>query len=829
MDVILFGLSVIFALFFGLFFNAIVRHSNRVAFLLGWFVIIFAGIILTAEICSLFSSLSQVGFLVVQLSLAIIGWGLWRMSGSPTLVGPLQRPLRLPLFHSHKILYVFSIACLVAYLVNAYVILSVPQNNYDSMTYHLARVGYWMQNETLYPWETPNPRQTSFPPNAEIGLLWSMLYFRSDILTGFVQWFFTAAGFLAIYGMSMLLGALRKQALFAGLVWLTLPQIVLQSTTTQNDLVVSSLFLIAMYFLYQGWLSLRPGILFISGTALGLALGTKLTAGMAVPGLGIMCLILWIKSRQRNRFLYTLTASYLLGLLLFASLGYIQNLVYYGTILGPKDYIGFPLDLLHPMLRVRLQNFLVYSYQFLDFSGLPPALAGELVELKAKLVAPIFEILGSRFNYANASVSQILHYAPRLHEDFSWFGPLSIVGIIPGVVIGARKSVHRENGLLTWGIILVAVLFSGLIIYQGWSPHRSRYLVLAVTLLAPLLFYLYNDHKPAYAFILMSIGGLVLWHTVLRNEAKPLIGPGAIWGKDSLAIRTINYPTIEPLVRAAEKYIPNEARLAVKLGSNGWDYVFFGEGLNHMLVQVWQDPNSAYGQKIAASGFVSDPEDLGTETILRFLADSNIEYMIIGQQEEFFLRYPAGLEPIVELESGGIYRIIPQDIGKHVGDQVASLPELDDSGILKVEANLTQTVGVMEVWVGSWAIEQYQGDSFLWLGQGEAQGLGAKLWADKNQNSCVNLTLLPGPGREDAQRTLSFVYFDENNLRVTATASFDKPVELSFELPIHQGVNSFGFSILEPATILVQPNGDSRQLLARLEQMTVTDSTGVCQ
>jgi hypothetical protein len=821
MGTILFLFSVACGVLFGLFVNAIFRHISRTRFLIGWFILTFAEVVLTAEICSLIHSLNINGFLIVQIILTGVGWGLWRLSKSPGLFGPFDWRIRLPAFRDNKFLYIFGIICLAAYLVNALVILRVPQNNYDSMTYHLARVGYWMQNETLFPWETSNPRQTSFPPNAEIGMLWSMLFLRSDVLTGFVQWSFAGAGFLAIFGASTMLRATRKQALFAGLAWLTLPQVVLQSTTTQNDVILSSLFLIAVFFLYSGWSTSRREELILSGVALGLAAGTKVTAGMAVPGLGIFCLILWIKSRQPQKFFFTLAASYILGFILFGSLGYIQNLVYYGTLLGPKEYSDAALGVFQPGLRIKLQTVLVYVYQFLDFAGLPPEMAKGLIEIKAKLAGPIFNALGLHINYASASVNQILHYAPRLHEDFSWFGPLSMLALFPGIVISAWQSVRRKNGLLIWGMILVAMLFTGVLILQGWSPHKSRYMVLTVTLLAPALACLYSNRKPAYSVILAIIGCFVLWHTILRNEAKPLAGPGAIWGEDAIALRTINNPMIEPLARAVEETLPPGARLGVKLGSNGWDYIFFGDQMDRILTQLGKDPSSRPAEEFASA-------DDRITLILENLVYLQVEYVAVGPQQEFFLRVPAGLETLVDLESGGLYKVVPGDIGKSTDLVNGVLPSLDITGILQIDTPLSQNVGVMEVWTGSWAIEQNQGDSFLWLGQGEAQGLGAKLWAEQDQIVCIDLSLVPGPSREDALRTISYVYFDEDEQRVTRTASFDRPDTLTFMTPLHPGVNSFGFSILEPATILVLPNGDNRQLLARLEQITVTENTGAC-
>jgi len=123
---------------------------------------------------------------------------------------------------------ILVIGVVLVYLTGAVLIIFVPQNNYDSMTYHLSRVGYWMQHQSLTPWPTPNPRQTTSPLNAELGILWTTLLTRSDRLAGFVQWFSAIGTALAIYGISQLMGVKRYQGVFASFLWMTFPPIVLQ-------------------------------------------------------------------------------------------------------------------------------------------------------------------------------------------------------------------------------------------------------------------------------------------------------------------------------------------------------------------------------------------------------------------------------------------------------------------------------------------------------------------------------------------------------------------------------------------------------------------------
>ena len=72
---------------------------------------------------------------------------------------------------------------------------------------------------------------------------------------------------------------------------MTFPQIILQSTTTQNDLVATFFFISTLYFLFLD-LKIEGQTLILSGIALGLAVGTKATILLVLPGLAVAVLVI---------------------------------------------------------------------------------------------------------------------------------------------------------------------------------------------------------------------------------------------------------------------------------------------------------------------------------------------------------------------------------------------------------------------------------------------------------------------------------------------------------------------------------------------------------
>jgi hypothetical protein len=174
------------------------------------------------------------------------------------------------------------VVCVLAGLIAV----MAPPNTWDSLTYHMARCGHWIDNRSVAPYATHTLRQLSSGVVAEFVITRVMLLSGSDRWVNLVHW---SCFVLCIAGVSAIVaelgGSVRSQAL-AALFAATLPMAILQATSTQNDLVVAAFLVSAAYF---GLLSCRVGfqssVLFGLATSVGLAAGTKGTAFLLGPPL----------------------------------------------------------------------------------------------------------------------------------------------------------------------------------------------------------------------------------------------------------------------------------------------------------------------------------------------------------------------------------------------------------------------------------------------------------------------------------------------------------------------------------------------------------------
>lgn len=125
-------------------------------------------------------------------------------------------------------------------------IFTVPYN-YDSMTYHLARIGYWIDHKSVAHYITNIDRQVYSPVLAEYNLLHMMLLSGNDTFLNFFQYFCMFAAAYFIYKCAQKLGVNRLFALFGAFVFMLMPLTISQSITTQNDLFAALIFILFIY------------------------------------------------------------------------------------------------------------------------------------------------------------------------------------------------------------------------------------------------------------------------------------------------------------------------------------------------------------------------------------------------------------------------------------------------------------------------------------------------------------------------------------------------------------------------------------------------------
>lgn len=815
----LFPISLLVLVFSSVIITAQFRIRQKPAFLLAILLTAFTQIVLIAEAASLLHLLTLPFFLFSQALILTVSGYLWMRRGKPGLLGPWTNINWH--FHSlkvfikqHPLLSIWVGITALLYILQAALILLVPQNNYDSMTYHLSRIGYWLQHHSLAPWPTPNPRQTTFPMNAELAVMWTVMFSGGDRWAGFIQWLSVGMISLAGFGIARMLGARRSQALFTSLLFSNFTGILLQSSTTQNDLVVSALLVTCLYFLFLAKKETSIVLVGFSGLAIGLAVGTKSTIAFVLPAFAICILIDLVQAKIRNlRFYLTWGAFSLAAFLLVGAFGYIQNQIAYQNPLSDKVWTEGIINT--PISRGTLvtANTVFYTYQMLDFSAIPEPVATALTAGKSWFFTRVIHRLNVPAQNAipDQSLASLLNAPPVIHEDTSWYGLVAFLVLIPAAIYQLVIGLRRGSDPMRWMLVVMAagfvLTFSA---FSVWSPYKGRYFILPIALVTPLTYFIYSVKKNSiWAWLIAILSIFLAVNTVLNNPTKALVGQNAVWGQDRLALRTLTNRSMQPVLQMVAEKVPENAVLATRLGQDDWDYPLFGDHLQRNIVQL--DPRA---------------EKIDVDQARSLHAD----YLLLSPMKRTFLQVPAGLEFTAEANGWLLFKVLPEG-----ASQTASGPDFtglqDAKQLIFLDAQLRNRAGVIAATSRNWGVETYQGHGVFWIGEKSGQGLQIYLWAEETLRLNFTFQLAPGGGLPTPQRSMAFTHWLVDPYLEIPHLVSNQPYLLTgedqamFSVDLRPGLNKFILYCKDEATIRSQPNGDQRPLMVLVNRVDVTPET----
>ena len=587
-----------------LLITAVLRPPTRPAALLSVYLLSYTNIVLVGEVSNSFFQLNSAWvWLGLHLVLAFVAWITWWIYRRPSLLAPWQGAdgriipggLRTS-FKTYPELWVLGLGIVLVFAFNLVLIWIVPPNNNDSLATHMSRVGYWLQRGSFFPWSTQRVWQVTYPVNMQLQMFWTVLFLRTDRIVEIVQWVGALAALVGVFGLARLMGAARPQALFAALIWATFPEIILEATTTQNDLVAGTLFAATLYLLFLGIRRRDSRVLVLSGLALSLGLGTKQTLFFLLPGLALIGLLVWFYGgRPAFRSLATWAVGVVAAFVLFSAYMFVVNLVNFGHLMGPETAIDAQTGGQTPQsLKENLVfNSFRLAYQAIDPSGLPDPLTGYAFKFKGLVVgkilnavhfpveAPIAVATGHVFNLRERYVMQ---------EDAAWYGPLFAFLVIPAMFYQFIQGIKKKDALRA-GLLIFAVTFLLLdaAFRPGWDPFQGRYFIPVVTVGAAAMAFIFRPGKAwaVFRWAVVVVALVIAVETFLLNSGKPLSGEYAIWYTGRLEQETMQSFYMRAPVRMVEASVPADATLGLLTYGNFLEYPFFREDFSRRLVQIY--------------------------------------------------------------------------------------------------------------------------------------------------------------------------------------------------------------------------------------------------
>lgn len=414
-----------------------------------------------------------------------------------------------------------------------------PPNNYDALVYHNARVMQWWDHGDLGFWATPIDRQLLMPPLASYFRLSLYGLTGTDLLFNAVQWIFFLYAVFGAWALAESLAPGRKAGALAAILVATMPMALLQSTSSQNDLVCTGYVVAAAYFLVRVLRKTAGSAgtdLALLGGAAGLACLTKgtaipLTLPLLTIGVGKALLAAARSGRDRRTALAGAAAG--IGLAAFLNAPHaVRVLSWFG-----------PVGSHHPEV-VRMPVYLE--------DGIGTGAARVLSQLTRNGVLQLgqLRLLGVRSTVLMEAVISLhraigigvddpgISYATARFEDARWqllnhedTAPSTfhflLALIAPGLLLARR---FPETGLRRpLGIALAAgwLLWTALCLSVAFMPWNQRLQLPALVLLMPPAAAVWSA-MPRVRRLVAVIALTTSLPYLLLNYSRPLVGVGRI-------------------------------------------------------------------------------------------------------------------------------------------------------------------------------------------------------------------------------------------------------------------------------------------------------------
>lgn len=597
-------------------------------YVLGWGWLVGATFLLSPA--ALVSRVGLTSAIAIGLAAAAVAW---RAAGRPSppdygdAISRGFRALRTPAL----LILASAVGAGVAYtLALAFL---VPANDGDALAYHLSRAFFWKQEHQLgYIANAVDLRLNVNPPNAEIGQLATVVFSASDRYVALPQLAASGALCLCVVGLARRIGLGVDESLFAGLAFATLSAVAVGASSALNDLVVASFLAAAVLF------ALRPGraSLVVAAVALGLGLGTKFTAVLALPTIALVLAF----ARPPHRWL-ALAFTGIVGVGL-GSAWYVVNLVETGDLDGGLG--GEADQRAEPSVPAIATTAMRLTLDVVDMSGAPRPYSAVFALAAAVLV--VLSLWRARRApreaagmFAAACLTAAVVLAPELVDfgrdqitrawaflgrpetptfefgwglnveadpTLSWFGPLGALLLSLGTAYLVISWLRGQVSTRSLGLVLAPwALLLTLAVTVVWDPFRGRFLVVAIALAAATWGVFLRS--TIASSIIVAVGTTSLALALINYVGKPA-GLGEIWARSETPVlplhsvwaasRADTQTRLRPetgeesVFEFLENTVPADARVAVAARENDFLSPYFGPRVSrHVTLLTPRSPS----------------------------------------------------------------------------------------------------------------------------------------------------------------------------------------------------------------------------------------------
>ncbi len=454
-----------------------------------------------------------------------------------------------------------------------------PPNNWDSMTYHMARIPHWIQNSGVDFFITNNYRQNLYSPFSEFMILNLQVLSQSDQFANLVQWFSLMISMLVISVICNEFGLNKKMQLLSAFFIITLPTSILEASTTQNDIVLSAFILIFYFYQLRIIDSPSKSNLIFSGFSLGLGILTKGSSYIFFFPVGFTCFIyMMLKSETKTKLIIFGRS------LMIVSIGFLLNIPHYvRSYTRYNDFLG--MDLNHGVVNEVFSFFTIYSNFFRHIAY---QLGSNFQIINWYIYRFVQILLGDSLNDPKTSFLGLDFRPPffSITEDHAGNVIHTFLIIILCVIsIMLFKKMSKKQLISMWIPFLAIVLYCLLL---KWQPYTNKMLPLFI-IISPFIIIIINniikfERLKTIIYIVFCFMFLLSVPYLFYSKARPILplDSESILNKNRFEIYFSKRPELFNQYNDIVKKIYSISKedlffdsIAIHIGGDSWEYPFW--------------------------------------------------------------------------------------------------------------------------------------------------------------------------------------------------------------------------------------------------------------
>lgn len=509
-------------------------------------------------------------------------------------------------------------------ITNLFLIFYTVPNEWDSMTGHLNRLMYYMRHGTMAHFGGTNWNIDTYPKSI------CTIQIYNYLMSGKIEnWFkvihhsaYIILGF-GVFGIAERLTKNFSASVFCALVMWLLPDVLMQSISTETDIVLGSYLVCLVYFLFTYREKRWRRYLYLAGITFGIALGHKITFVFSFPPLFFIILYTVFGEDIRRKFVSInpisfatfwalvikrikhLATGLVIGIMLFAlPTGYLVNIKVFHHPIGPPTALKHQsverAGTLTNLLKQGSRNIVRYAIDMVNLDGLRNVAVFEEVNREMrKPIAKVEKALNLRLEEEESYTIRPFSYDIRF-EFFNANPHWGIYGfalILPLIVLVLLGIIQKGLGYYVLGIAFV-LHFIALSFTAAYDPWKGRYMISTAVYAVPFLTLLFEKsvwHKLAsfarllklYLVFVVFVGALSGILVVFLNErCLPFaaFGRPSAFDTERIAFQTWARPDITPAYLKFNELVPQNAVVALGTMNDDFEYPLWGDKLTRTLI-----------------------------------------------------------------------------------------------------------------------------------------------------------------------------------------------------------------------------------------------------